>query len=191
MFFNKAQRNELAALCDLAFNNPGAYRKILKDPQYQIVTGYREDPNTQQYKYVSVSNGAGKKPSIVRVNKTMSDEHAQVPVTRQMTFEELRASLVAIVEMQNFSAIHKEDENLFYTTIVARSLANEIINRPWLSVAPADKDQFDQYFSTLAPEQKEMFTPFVTNNTNRNEFCVDGLKFVLEVMRQNDDKINE
>ena len=190
--FNKSQRNRLQELSLQVLGSQNAYEKILKDPQFQVVTGIKEVSEPFYYEDVqrkSVKQGKTKY-TFQRVKKLYpKDQEApkrQIPSYREMTFEELESALIAASEMKGFQALLSVDEKVFYETLIGKYLDGTIINRPYLFVAESEKPEFDKSMEYLHEDQKELLKQYVVPNApKRGTFVVSGIKFVDELIYQN------
>ena len=180
--FNRAQINELNALSKDAFKIESYWRKIHEHKQYQVVEGFKE--NVYYRKYENVRNPVGS-IELKRSPLKRDEKLPEVPVTRPMTFDELKSALVAVIEMQNFAAIHRENESTFYEEVVKRYINGSILNKPVLTVLDNERESFDKYFAQLPDYQQEILKPYVVKFAQKGAFAVDGVRFLLELIGQN------
>ena len=188
--FTRAQRNRLQELSLQVLGSETAYAKLIKDPQFQVITGVKEVEESCYYDHIPVVNQRTGKKSFKSVkrffNKDNPPQKKQIPLFREMTFDELESALIAASEMKGFQALLDTDASVFYETIVAKYLDGTIINRPFLFVAEADKPEFDSTFSILTEEQKNVLGSYVVPNMPKSgTFVVDGVKFVDELVYRN------
>jgi len=115
--FNKAQRQELGKLSEKVYGTESAWKKLLEDPKYQIVTGTTE---VDAQKYVQYQRKDGKPGTVVKLETAiekygfqLSEEQLNKKVTvaqgRPATFEELVHSLQAAYEIGVHSKLTKEE----------------------------------------------------------------------------------
>ena len=177
--FTREQTDALRSLSIGIFNKPNEWKKILSDKRYQVVYGYQDDVNYKKYTQIPTQKKGKFEQRIVPLKK--DEEIPKVPMTRPMNFEELERSLIAVLEMQNFAALYKENEYSFYEEVANRYYNNVILNKPFLSVKEDEKDKFDNYFKELPEEYQKDLEPYVVVGRKGSGFTVEGIRFVLEL----------
>lgn len=186
--FNKIERQRLESLSLSVLGSTNAYTKLLKDPTFKVLVGYKEVEEKFYYhdKPVKYDARAGKTKTVrEKIANQAPYPKVQQPVYRDLTFVELEGALLGASEMKGFSEILKRDEGLFYEELVRKYKDGSIINKPYLFVSEADKPEFDSLFEQLPQEQKDVLTPYVVPNQNQGVFSVTGSKLVAELVYQN------
>lgn len=188
--FTRSERNTLQELSLQVLGSENAYKKLLKDPKFQVVTGFRETQEPFYYDYVPETNtrtGKQKFRVVRKLNPTNKPiPTKKTPITREMTFDEIQYSLVAASEMKGFQALYDTNQVVFYETVVAKYLDGTIINKPYLHVTESDRPEFDNGFSTIPQNQQDVLKPYITQNVPKSRvFVIDGSKFLSELIYQN------
>jgi|GEM_PF-5559679 len=188
--FNRSERNILQELSLQVLGSASAYQKLIKDPKFQIIIGFRDVVEDFYYDYVpskQLKNGKQKFTAIRRTYpKNEPIPAKKIPITREMTFDEIRTALIAASEMKGFQSLYDTDEIVFYETLVSKYLDGTILNKPFLHITEADRPEFDKDFENLPQSQQDVLKPYITQNSPRSGiFMVDGCKFLNELIYKN------
>jgi hypothetical protein len=188
MDFTRQQRDQLEILSQDLFRSPSAWKKVLNDPELQVVESVEKVPS----KYIYVEHKRGKFQAIT-VEKARALGYKlpeplpmdEIEHKRPMTFEELTHALLAAQEMKQFATIHKEHgEAKLYEWIIKRYREGILINTPYLIVPNDSKAQFADLFEAVPEDHRKVLADFVVPNSNPKLFCVDGEKFICELTYQ-------
>ena len=197
--FNRSQINRLKELSLQVLGNENAFTKLLKDKQFQVLASVKEVEESFYYDYIPVKNSKNGRVTQHAVKKFYPKDKPfpkkQIPVYREMTFDELESALIAASEMKGFQALNEIDirstkegteSSLLYETLVAKYKDGTIINKPFLHVTEADRPEFETSFEMLPEDQKSVLKQYVVPNAPKNgSFVVDGLKFLYELVYHN------
>ena len=188
--FTRSERNRLEELSLSVLGNAKGYVKLLKDPAFKVLTGYKETQETFFYKDVPVKIDpkTGKTKFIrERVSYPKDQPLGKVtrPVYRDLTFLEIEGALIGASEMKGFTELLSRDEDLFYEEVVRKYKDGSLINKPNLYVPESDKAEFEGLFSTLPADQQTVLRPYVVAQQNNGVFSISGLNLVTELVYQN------
>lgn len=183
--FTREQRSRLESLSLDLFGTASKWQKVLKDPNLQVLESV--DEVKVEHQFIEVKKG---KFQCVKVTEEQLKKAGQPltqmkPSYRQMNYDELENALIAALEMKNFAQLNAQGETALYEELVKRYKKGTILNRPWLIVADTDRPEFDELFKDLPEDQKEVLKAYVVPNGNPKVFSVNGIKFVTELMYQN------
>jgi len=189
--FNRTEINRLRELSLFVLGKESGYQKLLQDPSFKILTGYKETEERVSYVDVPVKKDA--KTGRIKYRRERKENVkpyplVSVPQYRDLTFLEIEGALLGASEMKSFEALVRQDEGVFYETLIHRYNDGTIINKPLLVVSEADKEEYDSLFALLPDLQKDVISKYVVSAPKQGAFSVSGNKFVAELVYQNKHK---
>lgn len=184
-FMTKSERSELESLSLQLVGNSSAWRRLEKIKMFNGVTEHVEE------KMVVVNQGGTKmkmSAAIARGLHSGMDESGQpvdiftkkqVPQYRKPDFKDIREGMMSALEMKTINSL-PESSKLFYAAY--KFAKDELLNVPFLVVKENNKGDFESMLALIPAERHEQIANRVVPNGNAQEFCLDGVQFLNEVV---------
>jgi len=182
--FTLEQRVELKSISALLFGSSSKWQKLLKDPNYQIITNVNTLPNAQQY--VRLKTGTYRKDKAVKLGLIKEGDAKKVPLvtkveSRLPTFDEFKKSLQSILDSKLMTVLPIEDRCQLMAWRCVRGYNIYPTAYPIGLVREKDEQYNNNMASllkTLGEDDRELVEGLIDDNTEQQKLFFDANTFI-------------
>jgi len=179
--FSLAERMILNQLSYKLYGAESKWQKIMKHQSMQVVY---DTYNKQEFDYAKSQDGS--------LRKTVKLVEKKMPLTRNMTFEEILSVLVTTLDKRVVSYITHKDNDFLHTLAASRAIRQELNFPIRIIISDNDKESFETKLKTLPEYVQEGVNQTLEHqkengNYNSSYSVLNGLAFVNQLAELGDD----